>query len=50
MNDYEKLAEELSTITDRLDGLSVSDADLDDLVYEATEKLKTASQLAAERA
>lgn len=49
MNDYEKLSEELDPITDRLDGLSVPDEDIDKLIYQATELLKKAHDMAAER-
>lgn len=49
VNDYEKLYDELESITNKLDGLGVPDSDLDDLIYEGTEKLKQAKELAAER-
>jgi exonuclease VII small subunit len=49
MNDYEKLLEELEQITNRLDGMSVPDKDLDDKIYDATELLKQARETAAER-
>lgn len=50
MNDYEKLAAELEDITNRLDGLAVPDADLDNQIYDATDALKSAKEKASERA
>ena len=51
MPGYKELADFLEEFTDKLDRLGIpeGDEDLDDLIYEGTDKLKTARDLARER-
>jgi len=49
MNDYEHLAEELNSISDRIGGLSPDDEDIAHLVDEAFQNIEYARQLAEQR-
>ena len=48
-NDYTDLYDNLEHIINDLEGLSVPDSDLDDMIYEATEKLRDARDKSGER-
>lgn len=49
-NDYDKLHDELQGVINDLEGMSVPDSDLDEIVYRATEDLRKARDMATERA
>lgn len=49
MNDQERLAEALARVADTLAGLSVPDADQDDLLHKAAGLIDDARDLAIER-
>ncbi len=50
MNDYEQLGDDLCDVINRLEGMSVNDADHDERIYQVTEELRSIRDEAYARA